>query len=270
MTALFGDWRIDSRAPSSHDVMRGQSDAMRKEIDAAPPEHVLQADAEEWADALARKYAIDVPTVNRGGMTQDPVAHVTVQIPGYTDGFGDAYASKKVPGVRYVVRVPFEGEADVFKYRPSRRLMGDVGGRVVGATLVYEVERPESAAALDLKSEADRWLDRVEDHLGYWTDDVRDFEARLRVVALEEIEARKGHQERIRAAVAASEIPVATPGGGTKTYIPRAIVRKPRRARSRPGATPGGSPNARAHQILDFGSSGRSASQRLVARLHRA
>jgi hypothetical protein len=132
--------------------------------------------------------------------------------------------------VRYVVRVPFSGEADVFKYRPSSRLMGEIPGKVVGNSLVFELERPESAPTVDLAKEVDRWLGRIEDHLGYWRADIQDFEPRLRVVALERIEARKRDQERINAAAEASGIPIAGPEG--KTYIPQAITRKPGRARA--------------------------------------
>jgi hypothetical protein len=217
MTGLFGDWRAGA---SSLEVMRGQSDAMRNEIDAAPPDHVLQADAEEWAEALADRYAIDLPGGDRERVTRDPPSQISHRPYGY--------GSIAVPGVRHVVRLPFSGEADVFKYRPSRRLMGEIPGKVVGDTLVLELDSPESAP-VDLGREVGRWLDHIDDHLGYWATDVQGFEERLRVVALERIEERKRHQERIRTAAESSGIPIAGPKG--KTYIPHTIVRKPGRVR---------------------------------------
>ncbi|MBM2823477.1 MAG: hypothetical protein HW413_2223 [Thermoleophilia bacterium] len=225
MSGLFGDLR----GPSSTDVMRGQSADLRQEVDDAPADHVLQAEAGAWADALAERYAIDVPTLDRAGITQDQPAQVKVR----------QYDGGSVPGVRYVVRVPFAGEADVFKYRPSSRLMGEISGKVVGGLLVFALERPESGRPVDLDQEVDRWLKRVEDHLEYWRKDVRDFQSRLRVVALEKIEARKRDLESIQAEAQASSIPIAS-STGEKTYIPQAITRKPGRVRAgrRPTATP--------------------------------
>ena len=66
-------------------------------------------------------------------MTQDQPAQVKVR----------QYDGGLVPGVRNVVRVPFAGEADVFKYRPRDGSWEAIAGRVVGDTLVFERERTE-------------------------------------------------------------------------------------------------------------------------------
>ena len=84
----------------------------------------------EWAAALADKYMIRVPTLARDTIAQDPPKQITIR---YQSQDWSGYSpTVEVPGRRYRVKVPFDGEADVFKIAASRRRLTNLEGRVDG------------------------------------------------------------------------------------------------------------------------------------------
>ncbi|HUF01692.1 MAG TPA: hypothetical protein VMN35_04635 [Gaiellaceae bacterium] len=216
----------------SHAAKQGQVRGLRQEVEEAPSEHVVDVDAEAWANALADKYAIQVPELRRAAITRAAPKQVTIR---WNDAnpFGwDAGSSRSAPGVRHVVTVPFDGEVDVFKISPSTCEMGGVLGRLVGTdTIVWEHEQLESAKPIDLDAAVDKWLENVERHLETWRKDVHGQRDQLHQVAMECIHTRQAHLQRQLEASASSTIPIATTSG-SKTYFPKTITRKPGRARA--------------------------------------
>jgi hypothetical protein len=218
--------------PNSQAAIQGQTAALRKEVEEASSEHVVDADAEAWANALADKYAIRVPELRRAEITRADPKQVTIR---WTDR--DQYGwnrggSHSAQGVRHVVTVPFDGEEDVLTISPSTCEWGGVQGRLVGTdTIVWEHEQLESARPIDLDAAVDKWLENVDRHLETWRQDVRGQRDRLYEVALECIRTRQAHLHRVFEASASSKIPIATTRG-SKTYLPKTITRKPGRARA--------------------------------------
>jgi hypothetical protein len=206
------------RRPDSRRAIEGQTHAMREAIDSEAADHVLQVDVEAWAEALAERYAIKVPLLRRDQLRLEPPKQVRVR---------PWHASDRTePALRYTVRVPFDGEEDVFDLAPSSfTTKGRPPGWVEGDdTLVCSWDYREGGAAFD-RSVVDVWLDDVQRELDWWKADVGDVASRLRDEARQRIAQRKENLSRHEAAVAESGIPVAGPQD--KTYIPRAIVRRP-------------------------------------------
>ena len=73
---------------------------------------------------------IRVPTLARDTIAQDPPKQITIR---YQSQDWSGYSpTVEVPGRRYRVKVPFDGEADVFKIAASRRRLTNLEGRVDG------------------------------------------------------------------------------------------------------------------------------------------
>ncbi|MBA2298615.1 MAG: hypothetical protein H0W14_11335 [Actinobacteria bacterium] len=93
--------------------LRFQLTKMHEAVEAELEDHLHQADADEWAEALAHHFAVDCPTVKASEIWMEPVMEVKVDV-SWDRGryFGDyaSEAARNYPGYRIVVHVPFEGD----------------------------------------------------------------------------------------------------------------------------------------------------------------
>ncbi len=76
----------------------------------------------------------------------------------------DRSRAAMVPGERTEVRVPFEGESDLFYNRPSRSTMNPPRALIEGNELVLSYQSPADAP-LDVRSLIDRALADIEQYL---------------------------------------------------------------------------------------------------------
>ena len=123
--------------------------------------------------------------------------------------------------------MPFEGEADVFKLRPSSFNFNRPRGRIKGDELVLTIEYPHDHP-LDIDATVDGFIASVSQWLTYARADIDSFNGNLEQQARQAIERRRQRLEQRDAHLARSKIPVRHPGeSGKKTYIPDVLVRRP-------------------------------------------
>lgn len=122
------------------------------EVEAAPADHVLQTDAEEWAAALVRRWSVQVPKLDVDAMWQDEPKEVQVDV--RHDGMRailDYSQPAWWPGFRVTVHIPFTGEADVFRLRPNSYTYNppraNVGPNEITEVIEYPHKRPVDIAA---------------------------------------------------------------------------------------------------------------------------
>lgn len=211
-------------------ALEAQTRKMREAVEAEPEESLKQADADEWAQALAHHFAVACPELQTDDIWREPVADVTVDV-SYDRSryFSDPYSdlARNFPGYRVVVHIPFKGEADVFKLRPSSFTLNPPRGRVAGSDLVPTIDYPRDSQP-NIDAEVNGFVGSVGQWLGFARANIDSFNASLEREARQAIEGRRQRIERRDAHLAQSSIPVRRPGEtGTKTYIPDVLVRRP-------------------------------------------
>jgi hypothetical protein len=196
------------------------------ELEALSEEHLAQVDAEAWAEALAAAYAVACPVLDRNGMWRETVKEVSVDVSHERRFFSNPRDAYQFPGYRVVVHVPFEGEADVFQFRPSTFTLSPPRAIARGHDVLVAVEYARDTQP-DIDDEVNSVVASIEQMLSYASADIDAFNASLSRDALQAIVTRTQRIEQRDAHLAASSIPEGPPGERAKTEIIEAIVRRP-------------------------------------------
>jgi hypothetical protein len=201
---------------------------VREEVEAAPDDHALQADEEEWARALAERYSIVAPELRPDQAWMDEPRNVKVDVS--WDHFRRAILDPSepvyVPGHRTVVHIPFSGDKTVFSLKPSSYTLNPPRADVGDGDLRLVIEYP-SDSPVDIKGETDRLVGQVNTWLQYARNDIDRVNSELEDQARAAIADRRQRIERHREHLRATGLPVGPPGARSKTYIAEALVRRP-------------------------------------------
>ena len=211
-------------------ALENQVTLMRAAVEAEPEENLKQADADEWAAALAHHFAVGCPELAVDDIWMEPVKDVTVDVShDRSRAFSnpDSDLARNFPGYRVVIHVPFEGDAGVFKLKPSSFTFNPPRGRVQGSDLMLTIEYPRGQQP-DIDAQANSFVGTVGHWLGFACMDIDAFNFALEQQARQAITGRRQQIEQRDNHLAQSTIPVRRPGeSGTKTYIPDVLIRRP-------------------------------------------
>jgi hypothetical protein len=100
-------------------ALEGHARGLDEEIEKSPEDHLLQVDEDEWVAALVARYTIATPELRPDDWWMEQ-AETQVDVSwDQNRAILDPSQPAYVPGHRVEVHIPFSGEKDVFKYRPS-------------------------------------------------------------------------------------------------------------------------------------------------------
>ena len=136
----------------------------------------------------------------------------TSRLPGGRWNYGDHQPT--IPATAYSFIVPFTGDAELFKFRPSTYTLSPPRGRVAGATLVTTFTRPHNEAG-NIKAEFNNQFNQVRSYISFIKSAVDDFnnnraprairraveERKARVLAAQNVAASLGYPLRRREGV---------------------------------------------------------------------
>ena len=130
-------------------TLENHGEGLVREVEAAPEDHVLRADAEEWAQELAERYAVEAPRLLVDQIWRDEMESVQVDVSwdNFRRAITDPSRPVYVPGHRTTVHIPFSGERDLFLLRPSQYTFNPPRAEVAQAELRLPVEYPDDAPA---------------------------------------------------------------------------------------------------------------------------
>lgn len=209
------------------DALAARDGQLKAQIESTPDEHLLQADAEEWADALAESFAVPCPVLKLDQMYRDKVKEIQLDVSGDRSRyFSDPAAARRFPGNRVVVHIPFEGEADVFSFRPSQFTLNPPQGAVSGDELILTMDYARDVAP-NIDGHVNTFVSSVEQWLGFARGEIDPFNGSLRARAISLIEGRRQQIEVRDAHLATSSIPEGKPTAEPKAAMVDAIVRRP-------------------------------------------
>jgi hypothetical protein len=211
-------------------ALEAQTNKMAAAVDAESEESLKQADTDEWAAALAHHFAVACPELKTDDVWMEPPKEIGVDVSrdpmrAIIDPYSEA--ARNYPGYRVGIHVPFDGEADVFKLRPSSFNFNPPRGRIKADELVLTIEYPHDHPP-DIDSTVNGFVGSVSQWLTYAHADIGSFNGNLEQQARQAIERRRQRIRQRDAHLAQSTIPVRRPGeSGKKTYIPDVLVRRP-------------------------------------------
>jgi hypothetical protein len=136
-------------------ALHAQAGKLVAEVQAAPQDHVLQADEDLWATALAERGSVQAPELHVDRMWQDPPQEVQVDVRGYGNRAIFDYSQPAwFPGYRVTIHIPFSGEADVFKLQPSSFTYNPPRAQVRNGELTDTIEYRTTAPSTSLRMPA--------------------------------------------------------------------------------------------------------------------
>jgi hypothetical protein len=211
-------------------ALEAQAKKMRDAVEAEPEESLKQADADEWAAALAHHFSVACPELQTNDVWREPVTDVKVDVSwDRSRYFSDPYSNlaRNFPGYRVVVHIPFDGDTGVFSLRPSSFTFNPPRGRVKDDDLLLTIEYARDSQP-NIDGEVNAFIGTASQWLGFAHGDIDLFNRTLEQQALQAIEGRRQRIEQRDAQLAQSTIPERRPGeSGKKTYIPDVLVRRP-------------------------------------------
>ncbi len=106
--------------PNLRDALAGHEQACMKEIDELDENRVLNTSPEALTHHFVEKYTVAAPEINEADIQTD---YDDIQIKANCNMYFNGHVGHHppdVPGTRFTIFIPFTGDADLFRYKPSR------------------------------------------------------------------------------------------------------------------------------------------------------
>ena len=163
---------------------------MSNEIGSLSEDRVLNTSPEKLCDYFVEKYSVDPLVIDESGIQVD-YGDAQVDV---SHRFEYAVFDRSTPtfvtGTRITFFVPFSGDAELFKCRPSTFSLNPPRGVVRGNDLVFVYERT-THDVLRIRSEFDRELQSVQQNVSRIADQVEQFNSTIRTKVSQQIGARR-------------------------------------------------------------------------------
>ena len=206
-------------------VLRQQDQKLSNEVASLSEEQVLNTSPEDLCNYLVDKYAVEAAQIDESGINAD-YGDAQVDV---SHRFEYAVLDRSRPlyitGTRLTFYVPFTGDPQLFKCRPSTYNLNPPRATVRNNELVFVYERTtQDAAAIEAEFERDR--KNVRDYLGWIAPDVEQFNATLRGKTSQYITARREKLLQDRGLVEGLGFPLRRREGVPTTFISPEVKRR--------------------------------------------
>jgi hypothetical protein len=211
------------------DALAQQAARMSEEVKRAPEDHLLHADVDAWATALAERWQVEAPKLapEEDWYQDEPQpTQVDVSHEHFMRAITDPSTPTYIDGYRVVVRIPFSGDAGIFQLRPSSYTLNPPRGTVRGSELTQTIEYPHDRPA-DIAAAARGLANSVGTYLRSAAADIEVFNQSLEAQARGVVETRRQRILAHREHVAATGLPTRKREDRNTTYVAEAIVRRP-------------------------------------------
>lgn len=189
------------------EVLQNEETKLLASIDRFNESELLSTDPEGLANDFASKYSIHVPML-KGDETETSQGAIKIDVSGDPSRIiFDRGGPVLIDGTRFTFHVPFTGDNNLFRCRPSTYSLNPPYGRIVGNELQLSYEQIE-ANPEELKSRFARDLAEVQTHLDRITSDVNPFNGKLKATALAKINQRREKLSKAQSAVEGLGFPV--------------------------------------------------------------
>ena len=180
---------------SLSDLIGAYPRSMQQEVDGWDENKVLAASEADLVDYLVQRYTLDAPSLrpredwdSNANEEQVDVSH------DFRRGFGRGDRRIFVPGHRFTVRIPFEGDANLFDYRPSTFNFNPPRANIPKSkpVVTFTFTAPQDDVdANKIRQDIDREVANLNGYLSWVRSDCAAWNAKVQDTAVECLQARK-------------------------------------------------------------------------------
>ncbi|WP_456473780.1 hypothetical protein [Candidatus Pyrohabitans sp.] len=185
---------------------------LKREVESCVSDYILDVSEEDFCRYLVSKYSLVSPIIHEDKIY---VYNLDRSRPSY------------VRGVQVTIAVPFEGDAELFQYKPSTSTYSSPRGKIVGQEihLIYEMVEHD---AEKLKQMYQQDLSKIERYLEWVRQDVMSFNNSLKAFVSQTVSQRKKKLLDDRDLVDSLGIPVKRRANLPRTYTIPSIQNIPK------------------------------------------
>ncbi len=222
---------------SVHGYLGIQKLQLEAEVEDCTADYLLKVSETEYQAYLVEKHSIIPPTLLEDQIYQDePIdSEIGIKLPNPKRTVSGTMSGRpmgwtetdyvKVKGTAITISIPFTGEAELLKYKPSSRTSSPPQGEVELHEIKLRYEFPHHDAD-KLKERYENDLDGIRRYLKWVSGDVSGYNQSLPQVAENSIEKRRQKLLADRVASAALGLPIKRRDDAPRTYTVPDVKRK--------------------------------------------
>lgn len=207
-------------------MIENQRAALRQEVEQMDANRLLNTAPADLSQYLVEKYSLTAPVLRRDDWSADEhETQIDVRNDPYR-GVMDRSRPCLIPGQRVIVEVPFDGEAVLFYAQPSSFSSMLPRAEIQGNSIFMKFDLAHDGPQRDVKQEADKILNDIEQYLTWVRSDVNGF---MQGLAGEADRAIASRRERILAnqgRASSLGIPLKNRADAPNTYVLPEVRRK--------------------------------------------
>lgn len=220
-----------------HSVDKRQRDELAKEVDGINGDRLLNSSVDDLCDYFAKKYRVDVPVLSPENLVADQ-RETKIDVSGDPRrGFLNPGQPFYINGTTIEILIPFEGDPDVFKVRPTSASTNPPRADIGNEYLIIKVEGADLAAE-QVRNEVDQAISLIERHLVTLRSNAQGFNTQIQSIARAAIENRRGKLLRDRNLLSDLGFKMKEREGESRTYAAPEVGRKLSPALPLASATP--------------------------------
>ena len=207
------------------DVLARQGQAMANEIGSLSEDRVLNTSPEKLCEYFVEKYRIEPPVIQRSGIQAD-YGDAKIDVSRRIEyAVFDRNVPAYVTGTRISFFIPFSGDSELFRCRPSTFSLNPPRGAVRGNELMFVYDRTSQDVA-NVGTEFERELESVQQHLNRIADQVEQFNSTLRSNSSQGIGGRREKLLQDRGVIEGLGFPFKRRSGVPMTYASPEVKRR--------------------------------------------
>ncbi len=209
---FFSEWDI-------YNVIEGQKESVKKEVYSLDSNYLLNVSEEDLVAALVEKLKLDVPKLLDKQIYVYDSGEAKIDISRDPNRyFIDRTSPYYVTGNKTTISVPFEGDIDFFKIRPTTwSTGGNPNGEIVGNEIRLNYEQFEVNSDA-LKGQYEKAISDIKQRLEWLDNDVRVFNNSIEQIIRQHISERKSKLLASNNMIASLGLPVRKRDGVSETY----------------------------------------------------
>ena len=206
-------------------VLTGQEQALSKEIGSLSEDRVLNSSPDDLCDYFVEKYEVEPVVIDESRITVD-YGDAQVDV---SHRFGYAVFDRSRPtyvtGTRVTFFVPFSGDPNLFKCRPSMFNLNPPRGEVRGSELVFVYDLTTQDVP-NIGDAFEREQQNVKRYLSWIANEVEQFNSTIRQKASQQIATRREKLLQDRGIVENLGFPLKRRSGVPMTYTSPKVRRR--------------------------------------------
>jgi hypothetical protein len=216
--ALF--WQHDLSA-----MLRTREERMHQQVNETDHNQLLNVSVDDWCDYFEQLFQIEPLQLKKDEIEVDQV-DINVDVSQYPDrDIRDRRQPFYVKGTRIGYLIPFDGDREIFNYRPSTHSSSHPFGIVNERHLVLGYTRTDHDAEA-VKAAFNKDIAEIERYLQWIAEDIKAFNDSLRPKIRERVEVRRNKLLKDRGMVSALGFPLRRRQEAAETYVVPSVRRK--------------------------------------------